>query len=92
MARVTKALLEGMTKTVGRLYGYPTVGEPAPQGSKNRYKKAFLMLSADQYYNLMVVQKDGSWTEFGGSRQYTASEMEVYLKGLIDGKTHQKRR
>ena len=40
----------------------------------------------------MIVLRDGARTPFGTSRGFSAGEMEVYLVGLIDGKTHQKRR
>lgn len=93
MARVTMAVLNGLTKTVARLYGYPDAPAPAAKGSKYHYKENFLVLQAESgIYGLMIVLRDGARTPFGTSRGFSAGEMEVYLNGLIDGKTHQKRR
>ena len=47
MARVSMAVLNGLTKTVARLYGYPAAGTPAPKGSKYHYKENFLVLQAE---------------------------------------------
>lgn len=92
MARVTMSILNGLTKTVARLYGYPDTPTPAPKGSKYYYKENFLVLHSESgVYELRFVLRDGSQTQFGTSRGFSAGEMEVYLVGLIDGKTHQKR-
>jgi len=93
MARVTKAELESMTKIVARMFGYPTEGVLAPKGSKNFYKENFLKLENNMgIYSLMVVLKSSGETHFGTSRGFTASEMKVYLRGLMDGKEHTKQR
>ncbi|MFA7121733.1 MAG: hypothetical protein WC277_09635 [Bacilli bacterium] len=93
MARVTKAELESLTKIIARMYGYPTEGVRAPKGSKYFYKENFLQLENNTgYYSLMVVLKSSGQTHFGTSRGFTASEMQIYLRGLIDGKEHTKQR
>lgn len=93
MARVTTATLEGLTKTVAKLYGYPAAGTRAPAGSKNTYKENFLaVINEGGFYRLMVVLKDSGVAYFGTGRGFKAAEMEVYLLGLIDGKSHSKAR